>query len=201
MRLIGKAAALAAMMAALGAAHADVLYSAPGTGSEMATPGSSSISFDAGASSSGMLTFTLDGYLSLDGWANGWTDVFHLSSNGTEILTGSFNLGGGGTSSLALNSNGASYVFNGAPDNQITWQGGTVDFSVPLELLAGTNTVEFSYTGTAQGLADEGWALSNVEVTGVMTPVPEPTTAGMLMVGLLAAGGLRSASRKKKSAR
>ena len=77
------------------AASAATLFTQDTPTGALTSPGSVSYQFEANAGA-GLTSFTLNGYASLDGAGNGYTDVFTLSLNGTGILSGSYNLGGGG---------------------------------------------------------------------------------------------------------
>ena len=86
---------------AFAGAQAATVYSNDFTGvGQIASPGSLGTSFSA-AGGAGELTMDLLGFASLDGNGNCCTDVFHLSVNGTEIFTGSFNMGGGGVNTIS----------------------------------------------------------------------------------------------------
>ena len=147
-----------------GAADAATLYSSLPATAQQASPGSLSATFAAGAGA-GSVAFDIDGYLSLDG-VNCCTDVFTLALNGTDVFSGSFALGGGGTNTIFLapvgaTSNVTQFSFFG---------GGVANIFVPLTFVAGNNTLTFTYTGAAQGLGDEAWGLSNVGSRPRATP-------------------------------
>jgi hypothetical protein len=55
------------------------------------------ITFNAPSAGEAVATFVIDGFGSLDG-QNGFEDDFILSLNNTQILMGTYNLGGGGNS-------------------------------------------------------------------------------------------------------
>ena len=194
--LVGIAAALA-----VAGAQAATLYSADLSGPAVASPGSISTSFMAGAGA-GDVAFTLKGFASLDG-DNFYVDIFHLSLNGTEIFTGTFDMGGGGTNRILLAPAGST----AAPTSFGSFAGGTTEIYVPLTLAAGMNTLTFTYespgtfegSGRAgpQGLGDEGWGLGMVTVTGsAVTAVPEPETYALMLAGLGAIGWLARRRRE-----
>lgn len=176
------AAALAIAAACAGAARADTLYSA-GPTAAMESPGAVAASF-AGAAGAGNVSFQLQGYNSLDG-DNFWIDILHVTLNGSEIFSASYDLGGGGTDRVLLDSLGATATKNGV----------TVDVSIPVSLLAGSNSLVIAYDSPftfegfdragPQGLNDEGWGLNTVLVTGA---VPEPATYLMCLAGLSVLG-------------
>lgn len=163
-------------------------------------PGQISWNFNS-AGGTALLGFELAGYRSLDGYNNGYTDIFHLLLNGAEIFTGTFNLGGGGSNTILYNPNSGSAVtttFN-ATDNpldshQVTWAGGLTQVALPISLLLGANQVQFGYTGSAQGMRDESWGINLATITNARTKkvaVPEPSAFVLLMVGLLGVVALR----------
>lgn len=163
------------------------------------SPGQINWNFNA-AGGAALLGFELTGYRSLDGFNNGgYTDIFHLLLNGTEIFTGSFNLGGGGSNNIMYNPNGGSAVTTtfSAMDNpldshQVTWAGGLSQIALPISLLLGANQVQFSYSGVYQGLQDESWGINFATITSVTkVVVPESSTLALLMAGLLGIIALR----------
>lgn len=171
---------------ALGAAQATTLYSdIAGTG-ELALPSVHDISFNSGVSTA-TLDFTLDGYRSLDGTNDVWTDVFHLSLNGTEVFTGTFAMGGGGTNQVLYNAGGTTVVLTNTRENVADWAGGAVQITMSFTTLAGANQIGFSYSSAnPQPLGDEAWGLHGLTVTAV----PEPGSLALMLAGLGAVGGL-----------
>jgi hypothetical protein len=204
MKLLATAMAAAALTSAA-AARADTLFSLAGPTGEMATNTSTSATFNAGAGA-GLASFTIDGFASLDG-QNFYEDDFTLSLNGAAILSGTFNLGGGGGNVVffaPVDSSVANISGNGA---DVTFAGGQVLVSTPLTLLAGANTLTFAYTSLDgpdhagfQGTGDEGWGLENVQVTGLAAGVPEPATWGLMLVGFGGMGALLRRQRRLQPA-
>ncbi|GGY83726.1 hypothetical protein GCM10011613_30790 [Cellvibrio zantedeschiae] len=146
------------------------------------------------------LAFDLAGYRSLDGYNNNYTDIFHLWLNGTEIFTGSFNMGGGGWNTILFNPNGGTAVTTtyGATDDihnshQVTWAGGLTQIALPINLLLGANELVFSYTGWGQPPTDEWWGVNLVSVT-TKTQVSESSSMFLLAIGLLGIFTLRRKS-------
>lgn len=150
--------------------------------------GSQSYQITAPSTGSANLTFDLLGYNSLDG-ANCCSDTFTLTVNGSQLFSGGFNMGGGGSNFVNYIAPGATVV---SSVSYGSWAGGLTKFSVDHALLAGTNTYVFDY-GSMQGLGDEGWGLANAKITGNVA-TPEPAT--MLLLGSGVAG-LLGARRKK----
>lgn len=170
---------------------AAALYTLPSATPALETNTSLVVDF-AAAAGPGQVDFTLAGYATLDG-DNSFIDIFHLSLNGTEIFSGTWDLGGGGGSRVLLDANGAAVGTVVAQRLQV---------SIPLALAAGGNELVFSYaspttfdgTGRAgfQGLGDEGWGLDAIAVTGT---VPEPAESAMLLAGLAVLGWLATRRR------
>jgi hypothetical protein len=136
-----------------------------------------------------ILDFELAGFKSLDGYQNCCTDTFHLWINDTEVFTGSFNMGGGGSNKVLFNPLGGKAVtttFNAKDKVSISKQapklGGVTQISLPVELLAGTNQIFFSYTGRTQSAIDEGWGINKASLTSIV--VPEPSNIMLLLGGL-----------------
>jgi hypothetical protein len=118
--------------------------------------------------------------------------VFHLGVNRTEVFSGSFNMGGGGSNAILFSPHGSTAVtttFGATGDahnsRQITWLGGVTDIALPVALLPGLNTLRFSYEGSPQGLRDEGWGVKSL---GITSQVPEPKAYALLIAGLVAVG-------------
>ena len=174
--------AIAACLMGASAGHAAMLYSNLPATALQPSPGSISTSFNAGAGA-GSAAFDINGYLSLDG-VNCCTDTFTLALNGTDIFSGAFDLGGGGTDTIFLAPIGAT-----ATATQFSFFGGGVaNIFVPLTFVAGSNTLTFKYTGASQGLNDEAWGLQNVVVSG--NAVPEPAEWAMLVMGVVLVGAV-----------
>ena len=156
----------------------------------LASPGQLTDTFTASAGAA-LLSFEIQGYGSLDG-ANDYADVFKLSVNGTTLLTGSWDLGGGGANVIYLNPN------NATVNAQATsyFGGGKASVYIPIALLSGLNSITYSYSGNAQGLGDEGWGINAVNVSAV----PEPGTYAMLLAGLGLVGFMMRRKAAKKAA-
>ncbi len=136
-----------------------------------------------------ILEFELAGFKSLDGYKNCCTDTFHLWINNTEVFTGAFNMGGGGSNKILFNPLGGTAVtttFNATDklsnSKQAPKAGGVTQISLPVDLLAGTNQIFFSYTGRTQSAVDEGWGITRASLTNVA--VPEPSNLVLLLGGL-----------------
>ena len=141
------------------------------------------------ANGSGFLTFTLDGYGSLDGANNCCTDVFSVYQGTTLLFSGSFNLGGGGDTAYYVKPAGTVVTdVNGSTLNsKVTWTGGELTFMVPVQYVSGSNAFTFVYASPTgvQGTNDEGWAVSKVALA-----VPEAGSMAMFLAGLGIIGGL-----------
>lgn len=199
-----KCAAFAVSAAVLSAAAAPaaVVYTDGATNPNGAYrgPETLTVNFNAAGGASA-LSFDLFGAQSVDGFGNGYDDLFSVALNGVTVFEGYFNLGGGGSDSVITNTLGWAWsAVTSGP-----WTGGTATVSGFANLLAGANTfsVTFAavgpYNGGNQGTGDESWALNNLDVSSV-SPVPLPAAAPLLMAAI---GGLGFASRrraKRKSA-
>ncbi len=183
-------AALAPVVLFAASADAGTIYAGP-TGA-LATDTSFAVDFQSSAAKLTTLSFTVDGYLSLDG-DNAYEDDFSLTLNGSSIYTATFNLGGGASTAQSVpisNPYGASATNPTANGTGTGWNGGqeVVTFGNILPLQSGLNTLVFAYTSLPapnhagfQGLGDEGWGIEKVQVGGV----PEPSTWAMLGLGFL----------------
>ena len=175
LKIITIAAALAAT-----SASAVTLVSVPGSTGELATPGSTAVTFTAAAGSA-VTDFVVQGFRSLDG-VNGYQDTFTLSLNGVDVFSGSFDLGGGGSNTVTLADAGATYS---AFTNGV-FAGGGATIHTPLTLAAGSNTLTFRCDGVAQGTGDEAWGIRALTVTGAT--VPEPAAWALLIAGFVMTG-------------
>ncbi|WP_028862629.1 PEP-CTERM domain protein [Psychromonas aquimarina] len=128
---------------------------------------------------SAVLTFDLLGYKSVDG-ANGYQDIFRLDINGSNLFTGSFNMGGGGATNIIFQDPGVTVV---STVSYGLFRGGLTQFAVNHNLLSGNNSYLFDY-GVMQGLHDEGWGLRNIVIRGTVSDVPEANTVGLLILSL-----------------
>lgn len=155
----------------------------------------------------GLATLRLDAFGSIDGLnatLNGDEDDVTISLNGVAILSGTWNLSGGGGNSFTALDPGATAVANSSP---IFGGGGTLDISTAVNLLAGGNTLDFVFTtGRPLGLADEGWDIRNLSVTGPgvdappLAGVPEPASWGLMLTGFAALGGVLRHRRARELA-
>jgi hypothetical protein len=186
-------ALLSATAAFTGTTQATVIYNDFSVLGAQPSPGQINWNLNT-AGGSALLSFELAGYRSLDGYNNGYTDIFHLLVNGTEMFTGSFNLGGGGSNTILYNPTSGSALTTtfGASDDvhnshQVTWAGGLTEIVLPISLLAGANQLLFSYSGVKQGMGDESWGinLASIDLATTKMSIPEPSTFVLLMAGLL----------------
>ncbi len=172
-------AAAAAVATAVPAA-AVVLVSNPASTGELASPGSTSVTFF-GPAAAGAADFVIQGFRSLDG-VNPYQDTFTLSLNGTDVYSASFDLGGGGADAVFL-------APAGATDSIVSFGffvGGEASIHTPLTLVAGTNTLTFRYDGDAQGVGDEAWGIRALTVTSAT--IPEPASWALLLGGFVIVG-------------
>jgi len=194
---LAAAAVAIATMTAVGA-QASTLYSAPGLDTMQDTNTDYSVQFFS-SGGPGSLSFVLDGYASLDG-QNWYEDDFTLSLNNVAILSGTFNLGGGGNDVVFFQPLGSTIDNISGNGTNVTWAGGHVNISSPLLLQAGQNTLTFGYTAMSenhagwQGWDDEHWGVSDINVTG--GAVPEPASWGLMLMGFF---GLGSALRRSRN--
>jgi len=192
---------LSSLLAA--SAHAGIIYAGPSA--PMATDSSFTLTFNSSAPTTA-LSFTLDGYLSLDGH-NSYEDDFTLKLNGTQIFDGTFNLGGGSSTSQAVVISSVGGVTLANPTSNglgIGWNGGQETFNFSSLALNGvSNTLEFHYESLSgpgfagfQGLGDEGWGVEQVNVSAV----PEPSTWAMMILGFAGVGFMAYRRRNNQSA-
>ncbi len=185
-------AALAASMIVGGAAQAGIVYAGPTA--DMPTDQPFTVDFNSPLAQSSALSFTINGYNTLDG-QNYYEDDFSLSLNGTTVFVGTFNLGGGtSTTQAVIYSNPLAATYSNPTGNGTNCCGGGgvvyISFAA-VPLVSGSNSLVFTYTclpGPAiagfQGLGDEGWGVQNVNVSGV----PEASTWVMMLAGFAGLG-------------
>jgi hypothetical protein len=185
-------------------AHASVVYAGPSPA--MATDQSFSLNFNSGAPTT-VLSFILDGYLSLDG-QNFYEDDFSLKLNTKLIFLGTFNLGGGSNSGSQANvySNSFGATLSNPTNNgtAISFAGGKEVFNfTDLPVNIGSNILTFAYTSLSdadhagfQGLGDEGWGVEQVAISAA---VPEPTTWAMMILGFAGIGFMAYRRRNQSS--
>ncbi|SIO46188.1 PEP-CTERM protein-sorting domain-containing protein [Bradyrhizobium erythrophlei] len=191
MKLRSILAGLTLSTALAASAHAGIIYAGPSA--QLATDTSLPLSFNSSAPTTA-LSFTLDGYRSLDGH-NFYEDDFTLKLNGNVIFEGTFNLGGGSNTSQAVVISSVGGVTLGNPTSNglvVGFNGGQETFSfASLALNGGLNTLEFHYSSLPQpnhagfqGLGDEGWGVEKVNVSAV----PETSTWAMMILGFAGVG-------------
>lgn len=186
-------AALTLALAAGPAARASTLVDFTGPTAEMASPDSITFTF-AAADGAGVADFTIDGFLSLDGIvSNNLEDHFILSVNGADILSGTWDLGGGGGSQVFFAPTGASID---AHTNGF-FKGGVVKITTPVALTQGQNAIRFAFSSAKpEGLGNEGWDLRDFTLTG-KAATPEPGIWIMLMMGFFGMGDTLRRSRRR----
>ena len=181
--------ALAVTMALGGAVQAAVIHNDGATdfNGTYRGVGSFAVNF-AGAAGPSAISFDIFGARSVDGQGNGYDDLFEVMLNGTTVFAGLFNMSGGGTNAVTTNLYGWTWSTLTNPGG--SFQGGLTSVGGVLDLLAGANTLTFSFTspgplnGGNQGVGDESWAINNLDVSPVPVPAGLPLLAGGL--GLLA---------------
>jgi len=202
--LLAAGAFALAASAVAASAQASTLLDAPGAIPEQVTDTSYSLSFN-GPAGPADLSFVLDGYASLDG-QNWYEDDFTLSLNGADILKGTFNLGGGGNDVVFFAPASAAIANVSGNGTNVTWAGGHVNISTPIDLVAGQNTLTFAYHALTQdhagwqGMGDEGWGVQDVLVTAAdrgAGGVPEPASWALMITGF---GALGAVLRRRRAA-
>jgi hypothetical protein len=196
MRLQPRLSLLAAALLVAAPSWAATLYTLPAATAATETNSSVALNFAAGAGA-GQLAFTLAGYATLDG-DNFWIDILHVTLNGNEVLSGTWDIGGGGLSRVLVDPNGATV----GVVNNVTHE---LQISLPVTLASGSNQLVFHYESPTsfegsnragfQGLGDEGWGLNAVTVSGNPAPVPEPASGALLLGGL---GGLAWLAKRRR---
>jgi hypothetical protein len=188
----------AALGAAAASAQAATLYTDVGPSAQTASPGAIDVTF-AGGAGAGLATFDIDGYLSLDGAGDASIeDLFTLRVNGADVYSAYFPLGGAGALSVILAPSGATETYT----NNGFFGGGSASLSIPVVLQEGSNTVTFAYSGVAQGLGDEAWAISNVSITGNLAAppaagsAPEPGAWALMIGGFFGLGATLRTRRR-----
>jgi hypothetical protein len=206
-RIVLAAAALAAFSMSTVSAEAASFLTAPSSTATMGTDSSADVSFTSPTAGLSNLSFVLDGFRSLDG-QNMFEDDFTLSLNGAAILSGTFNLGGGGNDVVFFAPTGASIDNISGNGTAITWVGGQVNIATPLNLAAGVNTLTFAYASLGgadagfQGTGDESWGTHDILISTPGAPVvagdiPEPLTWALMVTGF---GGMGAALRRRRFA-
>lgn len=190
--ILRKALMATAMTFAAVAAQSAVVYQNLTPTGALASPGSVSAGFATG-SGAGSIVVQIQGYLSIDG-VNCCTDTFTLSLDSVVLFEGAFDMGGGGTNTVTIDPNGATW----SATSLGFFAGGTLDVSIPVAFGAGAHTLTLAYGGAAQGTGDEGWGVNFVTVTGPeggTTHVPEPATLVLVGLGML---GTATARRRRR---
>lgn len=207
-------AVLAVFVAPCALAQTTIVQTPLAMAPPQATDSEFEFSFDNDTNAShGWLSFDIHGTGSLDG-DNYYVDVFSLQVNGTNVLSGTFNMSGGGDSKLLSNPMGATFstttytpstVPGGSCSGGSDYCGGITHVRLPVNLFAqGANVLTFGYSSPEtfggsdrrgfQGVDDETWHIGALSVTAV----PEPETYAMLLAGL---GMLATLKRRRLAAK
>jgi len=102
-----------------------------------------------------------------------------------DILKGTWDLGGGGTSQVFFAPTGATIS---AASNGFG-KGGVLQIIAPISLAQGENAIRLAFSSAVpQGLDDEGWDLRDLTVTG-SAATPEPAAWAMMLLGVLRSRG------------
>jgi hypothetical protein len=203
MPIMARILAIAAAAALFGSAGAQaaVLFDAPAAIPQQADNTDYLVNFAAPGGLAN-LSFTINGYASLDG-QNWYEDDFTLTLNGLDIFRGTWNLGGGGADAIYLNPLG--FTANNISGNgtDVTWAGGQVNVAGVVNLIAGTNTLKFNYSALPynegqnagwQDMGDESWGVEKILVT--TAGVPEPASWALMIGGF----GLAGAALRRRRA-
>lgn len=190
-----KSVTLAAFVALGGAANAATLVDDMATdgAGEYRSFGSFSVDYIASKAGSAALAFQLFGAKSVDGFGNGWDDLYSVALNNVIIFAGYFNFGGGGSDLITVSDN----LTASTPVSYGGWQGGWVDVAGKVNLLKGTNTFTFTFdpiganNGGGQSVGDESWAINAATITPATVPLPAAMPMMAVALGGLGAFGLR----------
>jgi hypothetical protein len=123
------------------------------------------------------LQFDLLMFRSMDG-VNCCTDTFSLTINGSTVFSAALRDGGGGSTSVFIDTNGTTFTPNGSFT--------VYSFLVPHAIVSGANTYTFGYS-PLQSLADEAWGLDNVMISADVA-VPAPAALALMLSGLVLGG-------------
>ena len=163
--------------------------------------GSFEVSWDAGSGGRSAVSFDIFGAKSVDGYGNGWDDVFTVLLNGASVFEGYFSLSGGGSDTVTNNPLGWSWSVQANPGGNFA--GGVASVSGRVDVRPGQNVLTFAfaspgpYNGGGQGPWDESWAINRLDVTTEPAAVPVPAALPMLAAGLAGLAALGWGRRRR----